>query len=127
MPKKYMSDFQRVKAGVWIENQKAWIATDPSIQMIAAQATKELGHRVTTTFVRSYLNETDWFAALKKSGEPVPSAKLSQALDLTLEALDLIVFSESKPDEIARKITMARSLIGSSSISQPRKQLDLMG
>jgi len=126
MPKKYMNDYQRVQAGIWIENSKAWIATDPSIQMIASQATKELGHRVTTTFVSSYLTETDWFAALKRSGEPVPAAKLSQAVALTLEALDLIVFSESKPDEIARKITMAKSLIGSTTMSTQQQQIDVM-
>ena len=96
MPKKYMNDFQRVKAGNWLENQKAWIATDPSIQVIADAATGELGHRVTGSFVKSYLQETEWFSKMKKQAksEPATLRDVHHALRLTLDALMEVVEGE---------------------------------
>ena len=126
MPKKYMNDFQRVQAGNWLEDQKAWLATDPSIQVIADQAEKELGHRVTTTFVKSYLGATDWFDEIRKKVPPVAPAAIQQAVALTLEALDLVIFSEAKPEEIQQTIQKARSLIQITEKEAEPKQLDLL-
>tara|TARA_Y100001972_G_C7428388_1_gene220786 strand:- start:58 stop:504 length:447 start_codon:yes stop_codon:yes gene_type:complete len=126
MPKKYMNDYQRVQAGIWLENQKTWIATDPSIQTIATQATKELGHRVTSTFVKSYLAETDWFDEIRKKIDPVPTAALQQAVALTLEALDLVIFSEANPDEIRKTITKARSMIGTTETPKQKEPAGLL-
>ena len=124
MPKKYMTDYQRVKAGNWLENQKALIASDPTIQAITDKAAKALGHRVTTTFVRSYLLETEWFSEIKKKVEPVPPAVLQQAVGLTLEALDLIIYSEAKPHQIQETIERARNLIQIE--TKETKQFDLI-
>tara|TARA_R100001460_G_scaffold26134_1_gene52754 strand:- start:503 stop:919 length:417 start_codon:yes stop_codon:yes gene_type:complete len=128
MPKKYMNDFQRVKAGNWLENQKAWIATDPSIQVIADAATGELGHRVTGSFVKSYLQETEWFSKMKKQAksEPATLRDVHHALRLTLDALMEVV--EGEPicsREIESTIKQARAVISTTESSQAM-QLDLI-
>ena len=126
MPKKYMNDYQRVQAGIWLENQKTWIATDPSIQVIADQATKELGYRVTTTFVKSYLAETDWFDEIRKKVDTVPTAALHQAVALTLDALDQVIYSEANPDEIQKTIMMARRKIGMPETTKQKEPAGLL-
>ena len=128
MPKKYMNDFQRVKAGNWLENQKAWIATDPSIQVIADAATGELGHRVTGSFVKSYLQETEWFSKMRQKVEPVSTSNIQTAVALTLEVLEKIMANSAiDPDQIQSTIRMAKSLITTTE-TEPREpiQLDLI-
>lgn len=128
MPKKYMNDFQRVKAGNWLEEQKTWLATDPSIQVIADQATKELGHRVTTTFVKSYLSSTDWWEKMKREASATPAnlEALHHALRLTLDALVEVVEGEPiSSRDVESTIRTARAVIMSSEPSEP-KQLDLL-
>lgn len=114
MPKKYMNDYQRVQAGIWLENQKTWIATDPSIQTIATQATKELGHRVTSTFVKSYLAETDWFAEIRKKVEPAPPVAIHRAVAITIEVLEEIIeqVGPTRAEEIRASVEQAKTILG---------------
>lgn len=68
MKKRNMTDYQRCQAGKWIEDNRPWIDMDPSFAMIARQATKELGHRVTDHFVSSYLTECGWYQRAEAKG-----------------------------------------------------------
>jgi hypothetical protein len=114
MPKKYMNDFERVQAGNWLEDQKGWIATDPSMQMIADTATRELGHRVTTAFVKSYLNATTWFAEIRKKVEPAPPAAIHRAVAITIEVLEEIIeqVEPTRADEIRASVEQAKTILG---------------
>jgi len=128
MPIKFMNDYQRVKAGNWLENQKAWIATDPSIREMARVAEAELGHRVTEAFVKSYLQETEWFSKMRQKVEPVSTSNIQTAVALTLEVLEKIMANSAiNPDEIQSTIRMAKSLITTTE-TEPREpiQLDLI-
>tara|TARA_Y100001937_G_C7015760_1_gene283119 strand:+ start:371 stop:772 length:402 start_codon:yes stop_codon:yes gene_type:complete len=112
MKHKTMTDYQRVKAGTWIENQKAWIATMPSYRMIARQAEKELDHKVTDWFVKNYLSETDWFLKMKQNRERVPTPDIETAVALTLEVLEKIMANAPiNPDEIQYTIRKAKGMI----------------
>ena len=101
MPHKAMTDFQRVKAGLWIENSKKWIATMPGQQTIARQAEKELGHKVTVWFVRNYLNATEWYGELQKSKRSpieVDQDNLREAMSITIEVLEAVFGCEKELD-----------------------------
>lgn len=120
MPKKYMNDFQRVKAGNWIEEKKAWIVTASSPEVIARKAMGELGHRVTSSFVKSYLTETDWFEKAKKeaNAEPASLEDLHHAMRLTLDALMQVIDGEPICSrEIESTIRTAKALVASSESS----------
>lgn len=129
MPKKYMNDFQRVKAGNWIEAQRTWIETRPATSEIIAAAEKELGHRVTESFVRAYLPQTDWFTKAKKDpkNEDERLEDMRSAMVLTLDAFMRVVEGEPiSSREIDSTIRKAKSLMRSSRKNEKIGQLDLI-
>ena len=129
MPKKYMNDFQRVKAGNWIEAQRTWIETQPATSEIIAAAEKELGHRVTESFVRAALPQTDWCTKAKKDpkNEDERLEDMRSAMVLTLDAFMRVVEGEPiSSREIDSTIRKAKSLMRSSRKNEKIGQLDLI-
>ena len=126
MPKKYMNDYQRVQAGNWIEERKAWIVTASSPEVIARKATDALGHRVTSSFVKSYLNETDWFERLKtETKEASGGDNVEKAMAITIEVLAEVFRNEDFSAEVALEgIERARTMIESKEADH--RQLDLI-
>lgn len=126
MPKKYMNDYQRVQAGIWIEERKAWIITASSPEVIAKKATEALGHRVTSTFVKSYLTETEWFDRMKAAAkEPSGGDNVEKAMAITIEVLAEVFRNEDFSCEVALEgIERARTMIESKEADH--RQLDFI-
>jgi len=128
MPKKYMNDFQRVQAGNWIEERKAWIVTASSPEVIARKGSDALGHRVTSTFVKSYLAETEWFERMKAEAKgPSGGDNVEKAMAITIEVLAEVFRNEDFSCEVALEgIERARTMIESKKTTTRRGQLDLI-
>lgn len=82
----FMTDYNRVQAGNWIEENRPWIDLDPSLQTIANQASKELGIKVTRSFVTNYLNGTDWYVK-QTSTEEIKVEQLRDSILILNKAL----------------------------------------
>lgn len=126
MPKKFMNDFQRVTAGNWIERQKTWIETEPTTASIVEAAEKELGHRVTESFVRAYLPETEWFhRARTRRRENLAGDKVEEAVAITLDILVEVFRNPDYSSGLALEgIERARDILRSKDAKM--RQLDLI-
>ena len=115
--RKFMTDYNRVAAGNWIEGKGMWIIEDqPSFKEIAIRAQSDLRFKVTKSFVENYLNEAEWYKRLPKrktiseteSTVSIEVSQLRKGMELMLE---IIESTGSTTPEVSNKIHHLRAMI----------------